>query len=95
MELDHFFVFTPLCGGSLRARLAALGLTETYQRVHPGQATANVCFVFDDAYLELLWLTSLSLDLWLLQVESSVAVVEGHGSCTTSCGTLTPHIEIL
>ena len=53
LELDHVFVFvTP---GAPEA--AALGLCESYRRRHPGQGTANVCYCFDNAYLELLWVT--------------------------------------
>ena len=55
MELDHLFVFTEPGGGALRERLEAAGLVETYRRRHPGQGTANICYVFDDAFLELLW----------------------------------------
>jgi hypothetical protein len=57
IELDHFFVFTAPNGGALRRHLADVGLTETYERAHPGQGTANVCYAFNNAYLELLWLT--------------------------------------
>jgi hypothetical protein len=57
MPLDHLFLFTAPDALPERAALAALGLRETYHRAHPGQGTANVCFAFDDAYLELLWLT--------------------------------------
>lgn len=57
MELDHLFVFVDGPSEAEEA-LTLLGLDETYRRVHPGQGTANVCCAFDDAYLELLWLTS-------------------------------------
>lgn len=57
MELDHLFVFVDGPSEAEEA-LTRLGLDETYRRVHPGQGTANVCCAFDDAYLELLWLTS-------------------------------------
>lgn len=33
------------------------GLAPTFRRAHPGQGTANVCYMFGDAYLELLWET--------------------------------------
>lgn len=57
MELDHIFVFVEPGGGAARQQLTALGLTETYSREHPGQGTANVCYAFDNAFLELLWLS--------------------------------------
>lgn len=56
MELDHVFVCVDRDGSS-STRLRELGLVPTYRRVHPGQGTANECFAFDNAYLELLWLT--------------------------------------
>lgn len=54
LELDHVFVSAP---GALRdvAQLAARGLAEGARRVHEGQGTANACFFFDNAYLELIW----------------------------------------
>ncbi len=55
--LDHIFVFVPPDAPNERQHLANLGLTETYQRAHPGQGTANVCYAFENAFLELLWLT--------------------------------------
>jgi len=36
-------------------RLAALGLTQGPSSVHQGQGTANRCFLFHNAYLELIW----------------------------------------
>jgi hypothetical protein len=56
MDLDHVF----LCiapGGPEPDALAALGLRQSFRRAHPGQGTANLCYCFDNAYLELLWLT--------------------------------------
>jgi hypothetical protein len=38
--------------------LHQLGLRETYRREHPGQGTANVCFAFENMFLELLWITN-------------------------------------
>lgn len=59
IELDHVFVFVSLDaampGGWIDARLAALGLEASYARRHAGQGTANVCYCFDNAYLELLF----------------------------------------
>ena len=34
--------------------LEAIGLRETYRRVHVGQRTANCCFAVENAFLELL-----------------------------------------
>lgn len=55
--IDHLFLFIEPDGPEINA-LKRLGLTETYRRAHPGQGTTNVCFAFDNLYLELLWLTS-------------------------------------
>lgn len=53
-SIDHLFVF--VAPGALEAAaLTRLGLVESFRRAHPGQGTANVCFCFDNAYLELLW----------------------------------------
>jgi hypothetical protein len=55
LELDHVFV----CAASGEADAAGLirfGLQPGSRRVHAGQGTANVCFFFDNAYLEVLWL---------------------------------------
>ena len=54
--LDHVFVMAPSGGGRSLTRLAELGLVETYRRSHPGQGTANACFAFDNAFLEVLWI---------------------------------------
>jgi len=55
LELDHVFVFVERGGRESARRLAALGLLPTYSREHMGQGTANLCFAFDNAYLELVW----------------------------------------
>lgn len=57
LEIDHLFLFIEPEGPEIDA-LRRLGLTDTYCRAHPGQGTANVCFAFDNLFLELLWLTS-------------------------------------
>ena len=57
MDIDHLFLFIQADGPEIET-LKRLGLTETYRRAHPGQGTANVCFAFDNLFLELLWLTS-------------------------------------
>ncbi len=56
MELDHLIVFTTADAPEV-ARLEALGLTPSYRRTHAGQGTANACFCFENAYLEILWVT--------------------------------------
>jgi hypothetical protein len=55
MEIDHIFMFVERDGPEL-AQLKGLGLVETYRREHPGQGTANVCFCFDNMFVELLWM---------------------------------------
>ncbi|HIC81473.1 MAG TPA: hypothetical protein EYH07_19055 [Kiloniellaceae bacterium] len=55
MELDHLFVFIAPDGPEPK-RLESLGFEVNVRRSHPGQGTRNVCYVFDNAYLELLWL---------------------------------------
>jgi hypothetical protein len=57
MQLDHIFAFIDPAGSAI-ADLEARGLAVSYRRDHIGQGTANACFVFDNAFLELLWLTS-------------------------------------
>lgn len=55
IELDHVFVFVERGAAASAAKLEAEGLVPTYRREHIGQGTANVCYAFDNAYLELLW----------------------------------------
>ena len=55
MELDHLFIFIAPDGPE-PGRLESLGFEENFRRSHPGQGTRNICYVFDNAYLELLWL---------------------------------------
>jgi Glyoxalase-like domain len=57
VELDHLFIVTTPDAPEGR-RLEALGLTPTYRRAHVGQGTANVCYCFENAFLEVLWITS-------------------------------------
>ena len=52
--IDHIFMLIEP-GGPEIYRLAALGLAETYRRIHPGQGTRNICYAFDNLFLELLW----------------------------------------
>ncbi len=59
MQLDHVFLFVR----DLEAAEAlgrSLGLAETYRRNHIGQGTANICYCFENAFLELLFLTDRS-----------------------------------
>jgi hypothetical protein len=54
--LDHVFV----CGAEgapEAARLVRLGLTEGSPNTHPGQGTASRRFFFENAYIELIWVT--------------------------------------
>ena len=55
LELDHVFICTSDRGASLDALIVA-GLSPGPRRVHHGQGTANDCFYFENAYLELLWM---------------------------------------
>lgn len=54
--LDHVFVCCSV-GGEEAARLARLGLTEGSANTHPGQGTACRRFFFENAYIELFWVT--------------------------------------
>lgn len=56
LALDHIVLMIEPDGPE-PAALDRLGLRESYRRAHPGQGTANVCYCFDNAYLELLWQT--------------------------------------
>lgn len=59
LALDHVFAFVEPAaaapGGAAHDTLTALGLVPSYSRRHAGQGTANFCFCFDNAYLELLF----------------------------------------
>jgi hypothetical protein len=52
--IDHVFLFVEADGPEI-GYLASLGLAETYRRTHAGQGTRNVCYCFDNLFLELLW----------------------------------------
>jgi Glyoxalase-like domain len=56
MELDHIFVLTTQPDIDIE-KLKAMDITETYRREHIGQGTSNACFAFENAFLELLWIT--------------------------------------
>ena len=51
--IDHVFVLSRDRAG-LEARLGRAGLVPSFRRAHPGQGTSNLCYCFDDGYLELL-----------------------------------------
>ncbi len=55
-KLCHVFVFVEPEAPEAKL-LDDLGLRESCRRDHPGQGTTNVCYCFDNAYLELLWVT--------------------------------------
>jgi len=54
-EFDHLFILTDI-GASEANRLSSFGLVEGGSRIHRGQGTANRCFFFHNAMLELLWI---------------------------------------
>lgn len=55
LELDHLFICVEPEAPEAE-HLTAFGLKEGRRRTHTGQGTANVCFFFHNAYLELLWM---------------------------------------
>lgn len=55
LKLDHIFVCTPSLATDAQ-RLVEFGLQPGRSRIHASQGTENVCFFFDNAYLELLGL---------------------------------------
>jgi hypothetical protein len=57
MELDHIFIFSEAPEQAAQL-LQQFGLTEGTSNVHPGQGTACRRFFFNNAYLELVWVTS-------------------------------------
>jgi hypothetical protein len=52
--LDHIFMLVEADGPEI-GYVASLGFVETYRRMHPGQGTQNVCYCFDNLFLELMW----------------------------------------
>ncbi len=52
--IDHVFMLVEANGPEMDG-MVSLGLVETYRRPHPGQGTQNVCYCFDNLYLELIW----------------------------------------
>lgn len=57
MELDHIFIFTD-SPAQVANSLDKFGLTEGTPNIHPGQGTSCRRFFFENAYLELAWVTS-------------------------------------
>ncbi|MFD2206951.1 VOC family protein [Kiloniella antarctica] len=58
IDIDHIFIFVdPLPNEDPveALRMQQAGFIESYRRDHPGQGTTNICYCFDNAYLELLW----------------------------------------
>jgi Glyoxalase-like domain len=55
MELDHVFILIEPLGPEIDY-LRSLGITQTYRRRHSGQGTQNICYCFDNLFLELLWI---------------------------------------
>jgi len=53
--IDHIFMLIDPEGPEI-GQMSKLGLVETYRRVHLGQGTRNVCYCFDNMFLELLWI---------------------------------------
>lgn len=56
LRLCHVFLFVEPEAQQASA-LETAGLRGSFRRAHPGQGTANRCYCFDNAYLELLWVT--------------------------------------
>ena len=52
--IDHVFMVVEENGPEID-EIASLGLVETYRRIHRGQGTQNVCYCFDNLFLELIW----------------------------------------
>ncbi len=56
VDLDHLIVFCS-AGAPEAEDLVRLGLTEGSPCIHTGQSTANRRFVFQNAFIELLWVS--------------------------------------
>lgn len=56
VEICHLFVFVDNLERAAE-KMARYGFQESYRRNHPGQGTENVCYCFDNLYLELLCAT--------------------------------------
>ncbi len=58
LEICHIFVFVDN-PKQIEQKMTNLGFQESYRRKHPGQGTENICYCFDNAYLEILWVNDL------------------------------------
>ncbi len=54
MKLDHILLFVSDNGEEV-AELERFGLIGGRQFIHEGQGTRNLCFAFENAYIELVW----------------------------------------
>ncbi len=54
IEIDHVFLVA-ICQDVQISQMAQAGFRESYRRTHPGQGTRNVCYCFDNMFVELLW----------------------------------------
>ena len=70
LELCHLFLFVEPQAPEAHL-LNVMGLQQSCRRAHPGQGTENICYCFDNAFLELLWVTNRS------EVSSSAIVRTG------------------
>jgi hypothetical protein len=59
IALDHVIIFCA-AGAPEASALVRLGLQEAAPNIHPGQGTANRRFCFENAYLELLYVSDFS-----------------------------------
>lgn len=59
LALDHVVLLCDADAPGPTAVLRSHGLVESFRRSHPAHGTANVCFAFDNAYVELLWVTDM------------------------------------
>jgi len=56
-ELDHLFILCPAAADLAAQALCGAGLKEGSPNDHPGQGTACRRFFFENAYIELLWVS--------------------------------------
>lgn len=56
-SIDHIFLFVKDAHEAIRLG-TKLGLQETYRRTHPGQGTSNICYCFDNTFIELIWVSN-------------------------------------
>jgi hypothetical protein len=54
MEIDHVFMLVSADSPIIHST----GLIETYRRLHQGQGTQNICFCFENLFLEMLWVNN-------------------------------------